>query len=289
MLNKFCLFLTLCISTLCTGQIKGTLYDSTNKKPVPLVNIWVIGKDNGATANEKGEFVLTKTDSTDRVLFSAVGYADKQLKVTEITSAVFLDRDTIRLQEVVIAARRNRHTRIINPVEDIDETHFSASSPSASPILVARLIPYKQEYEKTPFIKELLFYTHSDKKNTLYHIRLYDVGENGGPGALLHDETLTGIAPKGKEMSYVDVSRLNIRMPEKGFYVAVEWLLIERNEFLIYTVGSKKGQVYYNPRFVNTYTPRKEGKWIYKSGKWEYSGQFNNKYYNMAVEVTLTD
>jgi hypothetical protein len=104
------------------------------------------------------------------------------------------------------------------------------------------------------------------RKTPFITCRLYAVNDDGSPGDLLHDERLMGKAPKGKEMSVVDVSRLNLRISEKGLFVAVEWLLVKQNEFLIYRTGSKKGEIYYNPRFVNSYVPKKESQWVYYNG-----------------------
>jgi hypothetical protein len=287
MIKTYILFLLLSVQV--QAQIKGVIHDATTKEPVPYVNMWIEGKEKGASADENGAFTLTNTSPEDIVLFSAVGYADTRIKVADLTAVVLLPQQTIELDAVDITPRVNKHIRIIYPIEEIEELHFSETTPATSPTIVARYIPYKKEYEATPFLKELLFYTRSDKRNTIYLVRLYAVKDDGSPGELLHDTKLEGKAAKGKEMSVVNVSHLNIRMPEKGFFVAVEWLLIERNEFLMYRTGSKKGYVSYNPRFVNTYTPKNEQRWVYDKGQWKKNGGWENKFFAFAVELTISD
>lgn len=271
------------------AQAQGTVTDATTKETIPFVNIWLLSKDMGTTADENGKFTLATAQATDTLLFSAVGYTDTKIKVADLKLTVEMPQQTIQMDELVITPRLNRHTRIINPIEDIDEPHFAASTASYNPMMRVRYIPYKKEYESTPFLKELLFYTYSDKKNTIYYVRIYAANDDGSPGALLHDERLMGKAPKGKEMSVVNVSNLNIMIPEKGLFVAVEWLLVKQNEFLMYRTGSKKGDIYYNPRFVNSYVPKKEGEWIYEKGTWKKVPPFGKKFYNIAMEITLSD
>jgi hypothetical protein len=94
----------------------------------------------------------------------------QKIKVADLKPQVAMPQQTIQLNELVIAPRKNQHTRIVNPIEDVDEPHFAASTASYNPLMKARFIPYKKEYEATPFVKELLFYTHSDKKNTIYYV-----------------------------------------------------------------------------------------------------------------------
>jgi hypothetical protein len=271
------------------AQLQGKIIDGTTKESIPFVNIWVLNKDKGTTADENGKYMLAAAEATDTLLFSAVGYADTKIKVTDLKPVTELPQQTIQLDELVITPRKNQHTRIVNPIEDIDEPHFAAATASYNPMMRARFIPYKKEYEATPFLKELLFYTYSDKKNTIYYVRIYSANNDGSPGALLHDDRLMGKAPKGKQMSVVDVSHLNIRIPEKGLFIAIEWLLVQRNEFLVYHTGSKKGQIYYNPRFVNSYVPKKEAQWVFNNGTWKNEGVFNKRFYSIAVEVTLSD
>lgn len=291
MRTQFCLLLTALISFSAFAQIKGQILDSTTKEPIPYVNIWIEGEENGATANEIGEFILAKADADKTIIFSAVGYGETRIKVNAIKPVINLEPKAIELDGLTIVPRKNKLKRIVNPMNAIDETYFASTCSGSNPMMLARYIPYREKYSETPFISSLNFLTHSNVRNTLFYVRLYSVNKDGNPGELLHDEPITGKAiTKKKGVTTVDVSKLNIQIPETGLFVAIEWLIIERNEFLMYIAGNKKGSIHYTPTFKNVYLKNNYGRWIYQKGEWKHEmGLHNNKPFTFAVELTLTD
>ncbi len=272
------------------AQIRGTIQDSKTKEPIPYVNIWVKDEDNGTTANENGEYILGKADAAKTVIFSAVGYGDTSIKVGELQDVVYLTEKATALGEVVITPKKNKIKRTVNPMDAIDETYFASTCPDSNPLMLARYIPYNEKYSQTPFINTLNFLTHSNVRNSLFYVRLYS-NKDGNPGELLHDEPITGKAiNKQKGVTTVDVSKLNIQIPESGFFVAIEWLIIKRNEFRMYIAGSKTGTINYTPTFKNVYVKNNYGRWIYQKGEWRNErGLHDNKPYTFALELILTD
>lgn len=279
------------------AQIKGTIIDSETKQPIPLVNIWVVGEDKGTTANEQGYFELKETDDTKIVLFSAVGYGDVSIKIADLKSTVIMSPKAIELDEVVIGQKKNKTFRTLNALEDEDETYFASSS-TVRPRMIARLIPNRKEYAPTPFIKDVTFITVSRSPNPKFNLRLYTVGDDGSPGELLYDKNLICTVKKGKRFTTIDLSSYNIRMPEKGFFIAIEWLIIDSNRYDL--VSGKYGKaldrkdkhynIYYDPPFKCAYTDKVSSQWLYEKGEWTNKYQKHDKrYYNFFAEVTLSD
>lgn len=285
-------FLALFFVSQSFAQITATILDSTTKEPVPYVNIWVENENIGTSADENGLYTLPKIDASKIVIFSAVGYAEIRIKVADLASVLHLSQKAVELDELLIQQKRNLHKHIVNPMELVNETYFSSTCPDRNPWMIARYMPYREEYAKTPFLSEIKFLTNSEARNAIFYVRLYSIDKKGNPGDLLHDEPIMGKAiSKKKSVTTVNVSKLNIRFPETGFFVAIEWLIIKRNEFTMYTARSgKKGQICYTPVFKNVYTRGNVGKWVYQKGKWEQSkGLHDNKFFTIAVELTLTD
>ncbi|MEL1243107.1 carboxypeptidase-like regulatory domain-containing protein [Flavobacterium sp. DGU11] len=279
------------------AQIKGTIFNSSTKQPVPLVNIWIAGEDKGTTADKNGNFTLPQTKGNETIIFSAVGYADVSLNAAAINGTVIMEAKAIELDEVNIQKKKNRMFRIVNPLDEETETYFAASA-TVNPRMVARFIPYKKEYAATPFLKDIKFVTISRSPGSTFNVRLYAVAEDGSPGDLLYDENIIGTAKKKRHITPVDLSSLNIRIPKKGFFVAVEWLIIDSNRYDLLSLKygraldreGKNYNIYYDPPFKSCYTDKRSSQWLYEKGTW--TNKFNihdKKYYNIMAEVTLSD
>ncbi|WP_232731449.1 hypothetical protein [Tenacibaculum sp. SZ-18] len=170
------------------------------------------------------------------------------------------------------------------------------------PWISARFFKYKPVYKKTPYLKKLRILTNSDVKNPKFNIRLYGINEKGAPENYIYDENIIGIAKKGKKITEVDLSKLNIEFPEKGFFTAIEWLIIEENKYEYkYTMkGSRKKikGVSYEPAIGVIPTETNENSWRLNKGKWsKVSGKndnesfkkYRNKYNQLAIELILTN
>ncbi|AWH85463.1 hypothetical protein HYN59_10195 [Flavobacterium album] len=297
-MTKKLLLLILSLSfTASFAQIKGTVIDNETKQPVLLVNIWILGEDKGTTADENGNFTLPETKSTETIIFAAVGYTDARLKAADIKDTVLMEAKAIELEDVIIQKRKNRVFRTVNPLDAETEAHFAAST-TVTPRMVARFIPYKKEYAATPFLKDIKFVTVSRSPGSTFNVRLYSVAEDGSPGEPLYNENIIGTAKKKRHVTTVDLSSLNIQMPERGFFVAVEWLIIDSNRYDLVSLKygkalDRKGKnynIYYDPPFKSCYTDKRSAQWLYEKGAW--TNNFNihdRKYYTIMAEVTLSD
>jgi hypothetical protein len=79
MFKTVCIYLLLFCAA-ANAQVQGTVTDGTTYEPIPFVNVWVLNKDKGTTADENGKYILAAAEATDTLLFSAVGYADTKNK-----------------------------------------------------------------------------------------------------------------------------------------------------------------------------------------------------------------
>jgi TonB-linked SusC/RagA family outer membrane protein len=83
-------------------EIKGKVIDSKNKASIPGVNIVVKSSKKGVTTDLDGNFLI-KVNSNDVLVFSNIGYASKEIKVSKSqTLNVELQEEANKLEEVVI-------------------------------------------------------------------------------------------------------------------------------------------------------------------------------------------
>jgi hypothetical protein len=103
------------------------------------------------------------------------------------------------------------------------------------------------------------------------------------------------------KITAVNVEDLNIKFPESGLIVGVEWLVIEKNKFVMeYWEKGKKEKIKkteYSPWFGNDFETENNS-WIKSTmPKWNKQMAYINdipkdskgKYQTLAVELLLTD
>jgi outer membrane receptor protein involved in Fe transport len=99
-------------------SISGTVQNSSTKESVPAVSVTVKGTNQGTYTDDKGNFKLTVTKLPVTIIFSSVGYEDKEISVTSASEAISIDLapSTALGQEVVVAATRTPQRILESPV-----------------------------------------------------------------------------------------------------------------------------------------------------------------------------
>ena len=131
-------------------------------------------------------------------------------------------------------------------------------------------------------------------------IRLYSRNEKGEPENYIFNKEIFGFVKKGRKITEIDLSPYMITFPKNGFFIAVEWLILDENKYeYIYTLeGTKKkfNDVRYDPIFGAIDRKTDEITWFFRKGKWmkfEIPPRIpeSHKYKNglLAVELVLTN
>lgn len=288
----------LLISNISFCQLKSVIIDSETKEKIPYVNIWVENENIGTTSNENGEFEL-QIDSPKIILFSAIGFQTKKVSSDSIKNVLELNSLITELDEIIINSKKSSQELTIGEFKKSKiNSYFSCGT---QPWISAKFFNYKEKYEKTPYLKKLRILTNSTVKNSKFNIRLYGVNEKGEPESYIYNENIIGIAKKGKKTTEIDLSELNIEFPEKGFFVAIEWLIIEENkhEYNSKMQGSRKKIVKtsYEPSIGTVPVETNENSWLLNQGKWrkiwknndKSIRKYKNKYNQLAIELILTN
>ena len=298
MRNKYWFWMLLFAFQFSFSQLKGVVKDSISGQPIPYVNIWVENENIGTTSELDGTFTINAT--SDKVLvFSALGFASKKIKADKIESVV-LKNEAIALHEVIIAPPKHDSEIVIGNYNKGSINHYFACG--TSPFIVAKFFPFTKEMEQHSFLKSLLVLTKAEKGNAKFVLRFFEVNPDGSPGDDLIAQNIVVPIKKGKKNTSIDLESYKIKVPTNGFFVAVEWLIIEDNryeyQFTKVNEGSKKFDgIGFDPR-VGTIPSEETSTWEYYKGKWRNnnfknsqteSARYKDKYLELAMKLTLTN
>jgi hypothetical protein len=293
----------LLVSNLSLCQLKAVITNSETKERIPYVNIWVENENIGTTSNEKGEFELV-FDGTKIIVFSAIGFKTKKISSDSIKKFIVLKPKIIELDEIVINSNKINKEAVIGNFKKSKVNHYFSCG--KQPWITARFFRSEKEYNETPYLEKIKLLTNSDIKDAKFSIRLYSISENGEPDNYINRKNIIGIAKKGKKITVVDLSDLDIEFPKQGFFIAIEWLIIEENihEYTYTMFDSKKKLkgISYEPSIGTVPSETDENSWIFNQGKWRriwqnkdpnkkirYSKKYRNKYSLIAIELSLTN
>ena len=110
--------LVLVASNAFAQQIKGVVTDSVTHEPLMYISVYYQEKrDMGTITNIDGEYSLEARRNGGTLVFSAVGYITKKVKLNPGTRVlnVKLQPDDIMLSEVVVKPKKEKYSRKNNP------------------------------------------------------------------------------------------------------------------------------------------------------------------------------
>ena len=110
--------LVLVASNAFAQQIKGVVTDSVTHEPLMYISVYYQEKrDMGTITNIDGEYSLDTRRNGGTLVFSAVGYISKTVRVgsNNQTVNVKLAPDNVLLNEVVVKPQKEKYSRKNNP------------------------------------------------------------------------------------------------------------------------------------------------------------------------------
>ncbi len=241
---------------------EGTIISKQSKAPIPYITVKLIKEGVAASADEKGGFKLTSTQNLDNdtLQFTGVGYLTvKRAAKSYQKQTIEMSEDVIYLNEISISKKKKRveRERLHNfSFSDfgLTETRFSYYRQ------VAKRFDCKKEYALIEKIK-IGRVVDAGNRNTYakFRLHLYEVDPiTGAPTKDLTHE-LIEVEDKNHTTIEVDLTKYNILIPQKTFFIAVEWLYIPYNERYMHVVISKfdmnPGHVKSRAEYITLYQP----------------------------------
>jgi hypothetical protein len=273
------------------SQLKSVIIDSETKERIPFVNIWVKDESIGTTSNQQGKFEIT-INEPHVIVFSAIGYETRRITSDSILNTVELKSSITELDEVVVFANEQDLELTIGNFKKYKVRHYFSCG--NKPWIAARYFPYQENYDQTRFLGAIKILTSSDVRDAKFNVRLLSVNEDGEPDKYIYDNNIIGTARKGKKETKIDLSGLNIEFPSKGFFVAIEWLIIDSNihyyEIADYDSGEILKRINYAPSIGVLLSKTEENSRMFTQGRWiKFGATQADKYNLLAIELTLTN
>jgi hypothetical protein len=231
-------------------QLTGRITDSESGMAIGFASIGLTKTNQGANANQDGRFTLAYSSlaSGDSLVVSCVGYTTIKLSIQKDRSFydIRLQRKASVLREVII---RSFTKKITLPWES-KRSGLTLSTMGIN-TQVARLLEAPETFSRVESVR-VATGSHGifDKdKEARFRIRIYDYDSAFGmPGADLCDSVIEVV---GKGVVVVNLEKYRIIIPQKRFFVSVEWLMIDENKNETSAVTSDKKDTLYT-----TYRPR---------------------------------
>jgi len=141
-ISLVCLLFILAISTIAsfaqqstTTTVSGSVKNSKSKDAVSAVSVTIKGSTTGTFTNDKGDFKFTTSQKPPFTLvFSSVGFADKELAVTGNTEGVSVEvLPTYTLGDEVVVSASRVPERILESPVSIERINSAAIRNTASP------------------------------------------------------------------------------------------------------------------------------------------------------------
>lgn len=150
-------------------EIYGTVNDSINSEPIPYVNIYLKGSEIGTYSGESGEFrlVVDQWTNQDTLVFSCVGYQQKEIAYQALSDVIVLRPATFVLEETIVQSEKIKleAKEIVKQAIENIEYHYDFNSKVKG---FYRQIHYYIPYE---FQKKNKYYSQSLKNDQKKYLR----------------------------------------------------------------------------------------------------------------------
>ena len=233
-MKNLTLILILLLGFRASAQISAIIKDSETAEAIPFVNILFENEWIGVSADQHGKFRIATSEQPKIMVFSAVGYQTRKISSDAMPKVVLMKPAVIELREAIVSGRKKRSKRKYIPFFEKD-TKLGYNVCDGFPWMNARFFPYRSTYEKTPFIDGFEVFAKTNLDSAKFNIRLCLPEKNGKPGKYMTDQGIIAKAVKGQTITRIDLSEEYLVFPEEGFFVIVEWLIIEENKKLYST------------------------------------------------------
>lgn len=275
------------------GQIRGIVVDGNTGEPVSYANIWIQNEQTGAMAEENGTFYFASAKSGNELQCTALGYETKFIKALDYTRIELMPA-AINLREIVI--RNIKGTRQL----EIGETESSfMQAQEEGPVADIKFFPFYPKYKRTRYIKQVVINTDSRIDEALLRLRFYTVNDQCLPAEELLKKDLIVSVQKGVRKTTFNLMNYDLVMPEKGIFVAVERLKVDRNKYektvKDYSSGRVSLKTIYCPFLLYNSVEAEQG-YTNQKGKWsraffldEKGKKFKKTIYEPAINLILTN
>lgn len=279
------LLLALCpLITFGQKNCTGFIVDKNTSKAIPYATVGLVRENKGVSADEQGAFGISVSfPNLDSFIISCVGYETQILPVSAWAngSAVSLRQKTSIMKEVVISNK---------PKLDYTLNGFGHCSSNWYRIGLETIYQLAQRFEAPEQGMQLTeLALCKDPSESIFRFRIYGLDSTCQCPSKDLVDTVIEIKSKDSHL-LINLENYTIIIPQKTFFVAIEWLFIPFNEQIekVKRNGRKTEWTYYKPsiRYVYDRSKKPASLWQRKfNGKW--SEMIFSSDYNFQITAKL--
>lgn len=270
-MKKLCL-LFLILPNLILSQINGVVVDENNK-PLSYVNIWNKDLSAGATTDLQGKFFVEKATEQDILVLSLPGYETRNLKVKDDQVIKLKKNKTVNNDFLVSPENKKTHTL----GKAIRQNLFF--SPGNLPWIYVKYFKNDNPDQSICFINKVEVFIRSNVANATFKLRVFKANLDGTPGEDLLIEPIIVHPIRDNRKNTVNLLEYQIKIPEEGVFVGVEWLLTENNRIKL-TAFYKGEEAIADYRYAPDLVCNKveeSNAYRYMAGEWKKNDTFIKK------------
>lgn len=241
--------------------------DSLTNLPIPFVSISFIDKNGGTYTNESGVF---NRSYERKIQLTSVGYYTKTLVLDSSIDTLYMLPKMYNLPELIVSPAKNKQTVMLGYYNQKHNHSLSQSSGHEIAVFIAN------PQNKVLHIKEVVLRIDKSKRVlqdfgfiSIFKLNIFKSSPEKKIGSLINTKDLLYTSDILEKKTIINLSDLNIVMPEDGIFIGIEWvgkLSKSDSELFIVSKGSVepfiKGNTDINNSIVYIRTNWDDNKWI---------------------------
>ena len=161
---------------------------------------------------------------------------------------------------------------MLDKLNESDIKYFYGWGGEKKPWSFAKLFSPEASFELEKSLEYINVFTKCEIEEAIFNLKIYGVKENGEPDVNLCNN-IQAYAELGEHWTCIDVSKLDIKLPKKGFFISVKRIEIESNrvEFNCHKGNPKIRSIAidYEPGIGTIPKHDNNNSWIFKNGEWK--------------------
>ncbi|WP_162200445.1 carboxypeptidase-like regulatory domain-containing protein [Kordia jejudonensis] len=223
-----------CCFAFAQKNISGTIVNKYTKEPIAYAHLIIPSQKRGTTADKDGKFEFTVVeDWIGSILkITCVGFQDKQMELVRGKDVIiYLEPSVEFLQAVHLSNEERQELVRVNSFRGKRSIGLGNFSGGAYPSMFARYYPFDASLGAENYLKEVsVFFYREGRHNAKFRFRVVSATAAKMPKDDLVEPMIIDVSYK-QAKTKIQMPSNGIEVPEEGFFIVVEHLFIEENEF----------------------------------------------------------
>ena len=253
--------------------IKSSVDDNTIK----YANIYASDK-LVSSSDSLGNFKIEKKFLESILKITALGYKTLDSISLKDNSIIYMEAETIFLDEIVVSSKIGKTKQKLGKAKNGNIGIVCALGDNT----ISQVAKYfNNDKGNKAYLDKIRFKALCSDENRILTVHIYSVNDNGEPYKVLNGEDIICKLKKGHNTYDIDLSLYNFSFPQKGLFIALNYLFIEQNKCF---KNENKDWYYYEPSIDAIETKNYIDSWYNINGIWKKSIN-----YSVSMELIISN